>query len=81
MVTPTGSPSPPDSGGGFESLSAIGAALRRRTKTDVAFKLVRTRVFLRTGIDLGAVERGQEGDPASVAKVLAALSECGHRVR
>ena len=66
------------SSGGVETLSAIGAALRRKVRSDVSFKLVRTRVFIRTGIDLDAVDRRQDSDPAAVTKVLDALRECGH---
>jgi len=63
-----------------ENLRAVGEALRRKVGTDVAFKLVRTRVFLRTGVDLGEVRKEQDSDPALVAKVLTALRDCGHRL-
>jgi hypothetical protein len=64
----------------MESLQAVGEALRTKLKTDVCFKLVRTRVFLRTGIDLDDIRREQDRDASLVTKVLGALSECGHRL-
>jgi hypothetical protein len=63
-----------------QSLHEVGDALRKKLKTEISFKLVRTRVFLRTGIDLGEVSREQDGDRALVSKVLLALSECGHNL-
>jgi hypothetical protein len=63
-----------------ESLRAVSEALRREVRNEVTFKLVRTRVFLRTGVDLGEVRREQDCDPAMVTKVLAALRDCGHRL-
>ena len=61
-----------------ENLQSIRDALRRRLKTEVTFKLVRTRVFLRTGIDLDSILPAQNHDAVVVAKVLGALRECGH---
>ena len=64
--------------GTLDSLQSIRDALRLRLKTDVTFKLVRTRVFLRTGLDLDSFLPAQNRDAAVVAKVLGALRECGH---
>jgi ribosomal protein L31E len=63
-----------------ESLRTVGEALRRKVRTEVTFKLVRTRVFLRTGVDLNEVRLDQDLDQALVAKVLTALRDCGHRL-
>jgi hypothetical protein len=60
------------------SLGKVRAALEQVLKTPALFHLVNTRIILRTGVDLGAVKPGEEGEPQRVQKVLTALKDMGY---
>jgi hypothetical protein len=60
------------------SLDDVQRALRERIGSDDAMKLVTTRVFLRTGVNLKQVKPEQNADAAVIAKVVGALAAFGH---
>ena len=62
----------------MRTLDDVQRALRARVGSDDALKLVTTRVFLRTGVNLRQVRPEQNGDDAIVAKVIGALAAFGH---
>ena len=60
------------------TLDDVQRALRTRVGSDDALKLVTTRVFLRTGVNLKQVRPDQNADAAVVTKVIGALAAFGH---
>ena len=62
----------------LRTLDDVQRALRARVGTDDALKLVTTRVFLRTGVNLKQVRPDQNADAAMVTKVIGALADFGH---
>lgn len=62
----------------LRTLDDVQRALRARVGTDDALKLVATRVFLRTGVNLKQVRPDQNDDAAVVTKVIGALASFGH---
>lgn len=62
----------------MRSLEDVQRALRLRVGGDDALKLLNTRVFLRTGVNLKQVRPDQNTDAAVVAKVLTGLAALGH---
>ena len=62
----------------MRNLDDVQRALRARVSSDDALKLLTTRVFLRTGVNLKAVRPEQNSDAAVVAKVVGALAAFGH---
>jgi hypothetical protein len=62
----------------LRTLDDVQRALRSRVGSDDALKLVTTRVFLRTGVNLRQVRPEQNADSALVSKVLGALVAFGH---
>ena len=62
----------------LRTLDDVQRALRSRVGNDDALKLVTTRVFLRTGVNLRQVRPEQNADAALVTRVLGALVAFGH---
>lgn len=62
----------------MRTLDDVQRALRARVGSDDALKLVTTRVFLRTGVNLKQVRPDQNGDAAMITKVIGALADFGH---
>ena len=62
----------------MRTLDDVQRALRTRVGNDDALKLVTTRVFLRTGVNLKQVRPDQNADAAVVTKVIGALAAFGH---
>jgi len=62
----------------LRTLDDVQRALRARVGNDDAMKLVTTRVFLRTGVNLKQVRPDQNADSAVIAKVIGALAAFGH---
>ena len=62
----------------MRTLDDVHRALRARVGSDDALKLVTTRVFLRTGVNLRQVRPEQNADTALVSKVIGALDAFGH---
>jgi hypothetical protein len=62
------------------SLEEVQEAFRARVPNDTLRGLVNTRVFLRTGVNLKAVEQKQNTDRELVQTVLVALSEFGYNL-
>jgi hypothetical protein len=62
----------------LRTLDDVQRALRARVGSDDALKLVTTRVFLRTGVNLRQVRPEQNADVALVTKVVGALATFGH---
>lgn len=62
----------------LQTLDDVQRALRERVGSDDAMKLVTTRVFLRTGVNLKQVKPEQNADVAVVTKVIGALAAFGH---
>jgi len=62
----------------LRTLDDVQRALRTRVGSDDAMKLVTTRVFLRTGVNLKQVRPEQNADAAVVTKVIGALADFGH---
>ena len=62
----------------MRTLDDVQRALRTRVGSDDALKLVTTRVFLRTGVNLKQVRPDQNADAAVVTKVIGALAAFGH---
>ena len=62
----------------MRTLDDVQRALRARVGSDDALKLVTTRVFLRTGVNLRQVRPEQNADVALVTKVVGALATFGH---
>ena len=62
----------------MRTLDDVQRALRARVGSDDAMKLVTTRVFLRTGVNLRQFRPEQNADVALVTKVIGALDAFGH---
>ena len=62
----------------MKSLDDVQRALRTRVRSDDALKLLTTRVFLRTGVNLKQVRPEQNTDSVVVARVISALAAFGH---
>ncbi|HWJ24257.1 MAG TPA: hypothetical protein VNS52_18005 [Gemmatimonadaceae bacterium] len=62
----------------MKSLDDVQRALRTRVSSDDALKLLTTRVFLRTGVNLKQVRPEQNTDSVVVARVIGALAAFGH---
>jgi hypothetical protein len=62
----------------LQTLDDVQRALRARVGSDDALKLVTTRVFLRTGVNLKQVRPDQNVDAAVITKVVGALAAFGH---
>ena len=62
----------------MRTLDDVQRALRARVGSDDAMKLVTTRVFLRTGVNLKQVRPEQNADAAVISKVMGALAAFGH---
>lgn len=62
----------------MRTLDDVQRALRARVGSDDAMKLVTTRVFLRTGVNLKQVRPDQNDNAAVVTKVMGALAAVGH---
>ena len=62
----------------MQTLDDVQRALRARVGNDDALKLVTTRVFLRTGVNLKQVRPDQNADTAVITKVVGALAAFGH---
>ena len=62
----------------LRTLDDVQRALRARVGSDDALKLVTTRVFLRTGVNLKQVRPDQNADAAMITKVIGALADFGH---
>ena len=62
----------------LQTLQDVRRALHARTGTEEIPKLVNTRVFLRTGVNLMDIKPAQNSDAGLVAKVVTALSDFGH---
>lgn len=64
----------------MKSLDDVQRALRTRVSSDDALKLLTTRVFLRTGVNLKQVRPEQNTDSVVVARVIGALAAFGHPI-
>ena len=62
----------------LRTLDDVHRALRARVGSDDAMKLVTTRVFLRTGVNLKQFRPEQNANAAVVTKVIGALAAVGH---
>lgn len=62
----------------MRTLDDVHRALRTRVGSDDALKLVTTRVFLRTGVNLKQIRPDQNVNAAMVTKVIGALAAVGH---
>ena len=62
----------------MRTLDEVQRALRARVGSDDAMKLVTTRVFLPTGVNLKQVRPEQNANAAVVTKVIGALAAVGH---
>jgi hypothetical protein len=62
----------------LRTLDDVQRALRTRVGSDDAMKLVTTRVFLRTGVNLKQIRPEQNTNDAVVTKVIGALAAVGH---
>jgi hypothetical protein len=62
----------------LQTLDEVQRALRTRVGNDDAMKLVTTRVFLRTGVNLKQIRPEQNDNVAMVTKVIGALAAVGH---
>ena len=62
----------------LRTLDDVQRALRTRVGSDDAMKLVTTRVFLRTGVNLKQIRPDQNANDAVVMKVIGALAAVGH---
>jgi len=62
----------------LQTLDDVQRALRARVGSDDVMKLVTTRVFLRTGVNLKQIRPEQNADGAVVTKVIGALAAVGH---
>jgi hypothetical protein len=62
----------------LRTLDDVQRALRTRVGSDDAMKLVTTRVFLRTGVNLKQIRPEQNDNVAMVTKVIGALAAVGH---
>jgi hypothetical protein len=62
----------------LRTLDDVQRALRTRVGSDDAMKLVTTRVFLRTGVNLKQIRPEQNDNAAVVTKVIGALAAVGH---
>ena len=62
------------------SLEEVQQAFRVRVPNDVLRGLINTRIFLRTGVNLKAVEKEQNADLELVTTVLRALDEFGYNL-
>ena len=62
------------------SLEEVQHAFRARVPNDVLRGLINTRIFLRTGVNLKAVEKDQNADVELVTTVLRALEEFGYNL-
>ena len=73
-------PSPLNVATPLNSLEELQQALRSRVPNDVLRGLINTRVFLRTGVNLKAVDAKQNTDAELVTTVLRALDEFGYNL-
>ena len=64
----------------LRTLDDVQRALRTRVGSDDAMKLVTTRVFLRTGVNLKQIRPEQNDNAAVVTKVIGALAAVGHSI-
>ncbi|MBV9775402.1 MAG: hypothetical protein JO040_15710 [Gemmatimonadetes bacterium] len=62
----------------MQSLEEVRHALHARLGATDVPKLVNTRVFLRTGVNLSDIRGDQNADPALVARVVGALHDFGY---
>jgi hypothetical protein len=62
----------------LHTLQDVRRALHTRLGSDEIPKLVNTRVFLRTGVNLAEIKPAQNADTGLVAKVVGALRDFGH---
>lgn len=62
----------------MHTLEQVGHALRSRLGADEIPKLINTRVFLRTGVNLMDVKSVHNTDSAMITKVVGTLRELGH---
>lgn len=62
----------------MQTLQDVRRALHARTGAAEIPKLVNTRIFLRTGVNLMDIKPAQNADAGLVAKVVGALSDFGH---
>lgn len=62
----------------MRNLTEVQSALRDKVGGEDALKLVHTRVFLRTGVNLKQVRPEQDADAGTVGKVLGALAALGY---
>lgn len=62
----------------MHTLQDVRRALHARTGAEEIPRLVNTRVFLRTGVNLSEIKPAQNADAALVAKVVGALRDFGH---
>lgn len=62
----------------MQTLDEVGRALRTRLGTDDIPKVVNTRVFLRTGVNLTEIKQTQNTNPALVTRVVGALADFGY---
>jgi hypothetical protein len=61
----------------MKDLHDVRRALLAHVGDDGKFSLVNARLILRTGINLSSFRHGQEGNPAVVARAVAALADMG----
>ena len=62
------------------NLNDVQRALRAQLPTDDMLKLVSTRVFLKTGVNLAMIKPEQNADPTAVMKVTTALAALGYAI-
>lgn len=62
----------------MRTLDDVQRALRARVGSDADLKMVTTRVFLRTGVNLKQVRPEQNDDAAVITRVVGALAAFGH---
>lgn len=62
----------------MQTLDEIRRALRARTGSEDVPKLLNTRVFLRTGVNLMDAKQARDRSPMMVAKVVGALNDFGY---
>jgi hypothetical protein len=61
----------------YESLEALGEALRRQLPINAIFTSVNTRLILQTGVNLKNVKPWQNADVAAIEAVSRALTRMG----
>jgi hypothetical protein len=63
------------------TLSEVHRALNAKLGKEDVFRMVTTRVFLRTGVNLKQIRQDQDADQKAIASVITALDGMGYSLR